>query len=73
MCEAFPQCRLELDLYEADIGNIYHHYGDIFYQYHVHFSKKAAAYKEKGFKANWSKRNKDELQLLVGGGGGGGG
>ena len=29
MCEAFPQHRLELDLYEADIGNIYQHYGDI--------------------------------------------
>ena len=52
MCEAFPQRRLELDLYEADIGNIYQHYGDIFYQYHVHFSEKAAAYMEKGFKVD---------------------
>lgn len=40
MCEAFPQRRLELDLYEADIGNICQHYGDIFYQYHVRFSRK---------------------------------
>ena len=35
MCEAFPQRRDELDLYEADIGNIYEHYGEVFYQYHV--------------------------------------
>ena len=67
MCEAFPQRRLELDLYEADIGNIFQYYGDIFYQYHVQFSKKAAAYLEKGIKVDWSKRNKDLFQLLVGG------
>ena len=29
--------------------------------------KKAAAYLEKGIKVDWSRRNKDELQLLVGG------
>ena len=57
----------ELDLYEADIGNIFQYYGDIFYQYHVQFSKKAAAYLEKGIKVDWSKRNKDLFQLLVGG------
>ena len=34
MCEVYPQRRLELDLYEADIGNIFEHYGEIFYQYH---------------------------------------
>ena len=67
MCEAFPQRRLELDLYEADIGNICQHYGDIFYQYHVRFSRKAAAYLEKGIKVDWARRNKEELQLLVGG------
>ena len=67
MCEAFPQHRLELDLYEADIGNIFQYYGDIFYQYHVQFSKKAAAYLEKGIKVDWSKRNKDLFQFLVGG------
>lgn len=39
MSEAYPQRRLELDLYEADIGNIYEHYGDIFYQYHRQFTK----------------------------------
>ena len=40
MCEAFPQRRDELDLYEADIGNIYEHYGDVFYQYHIQFRGK---------------------------------
>lgn len=67
MCEAYPQRRLELDHYEADVGNIYDHFGDIFYQYHVQFSKKAAAYLERGVKVDWSKRNKDLFQLLVGG------
>ena len=50
MSEAYPQRRLELDLYEADIGSIYEHYGDIFYQYHRQFTKKTAAYLEKGIK-----------------------
>lgn len=67
MCEAFPQRRDELDLYEADIGNIYEHYGEIFYQYHVQFSRRAAAYMEKGIKVDWSKRHKDLFQLLIGG------
>ena len=30
MCEAFPQHRNELDLYEADIGEIFNHCGEIF-------------------------------------------
>ena len=68
MCEAFPQRRDELDLYEADIGNIYEHYGDVFYQYHVQFSRQAAAYMMKGIKVDWSKRHKDLFQLLIGGG-----
>ena len=67
MCEAFPQRRNELDLYEADIGEIFNHYGEIFYQYHVQFTKKAAAYMEKGIKVDWSKRHKDLFQLLIGG------
>ena len=67
MCEAYPLRRTELDLYEADIGNIFEHYGNIFYQYHVQFSKQAAAYLEKGIKVDWSKRHKDLFQLIVGG------
>ena len=67
MCEAYPLRRIELDLYEADIGNIFQHYGDIFYAYHVQFSKQAAAYLEKGVKVDWSKRHKDLFQLIVGG------
>ena len=69
MSEAYRLRRTELDWYEADIGNIYEHFGDIFYQYHVQFSKRAAAYMEKGIKVDWSKRHKDLFQLLIGGGG----
>ena len=67
MCEAFPQRRLELELYEADIGNIFDHFGNLFYQYHVQFTRKAAAYLEKGTKIDWSKRNTELFQLIVGG------
>ena len=67
MCEAYPLRRIELDLYEADIGNIFQHYGDIFYAYHVQFSKQAAAYLEKGVKVDWPKLHKDLFQLIVGG------
>ena len=31
MCEAYPQRRDENDLYEADIGRIFDHYGSVFY------------------------------------------
>ena len=54
MCEAYPQRRSELDLYEADIGDIFEHYGEVFYQYHVQFRKKAATYMKKGIKVDWS-------------------
>ena len=63
MCEAYPQRRTELNLYEADIGDIFDHYGEGFYQYHAQFTKKAAAYMEKGIKVDWSKHQKDLFQL----------
>ena len=37
------------------------------YQYHVQFTRKAAAYLEKGIKIDWSKRNTELFQLIVGG------
>ena len=53
MCEAYPLLGDELDLYEADIGSIYDHYGEVFYHYHVQFTKKAAAYMEKSYKVSF--------------------
>ena len=53
MCEDYPKHHDELDLYEADIGSIYDHYGEVLYQYHVQFTKKAAAYMEKGYNASF--------------------
>ena len=67
ICEAFPQRRSELDLYEADVSSMFDHYGGLYYQYHVQFSKKAAAYLEKGVKVDWSKRDTNLFQLIVGG------
>ena len=40
MCEGYPQRHDELDWYETDIGSIYDHYGEVFYHYHVQFTKK---------------------------------
>ena len=66
MSESYPQLRLKLDLYEADIGYIYEHYGDISYQYHCQFTKNAAtSFKKKGIKVDWIKRDKDLIQLIV--------
>ena len=44
MCEAYPQHRDKLGLYEADIGRNFYYYGSVFYQYHVNFSKQAGTY-----------------------------
>ena len=66
MCEAYPQRWVELYLYEADIGDTFDHYGEIFYLYYVQFNKTAAAYMEIGINVDWSKRHKDLFQLLVG-------
>ena len=60
----FLSAEMSLDLYEADIGNIYEHYGEVFYQYHVQFTKQAAAYIEKGIKVDWSKRHKDHVPVV---------
>ena len=68
LCKTFPQRRSELDLYEADItGNIFDHYGSLFYQYHMQFSRKAAACFEKEIKVDWSKQDTNMFQLIVGG------
>ena len=65
MCEVFPQRRVELDLYEADTGNMFDYYGSLFYQYHFQFSRKAAAYLENGIKVDWSKRDTKMFQLII--------
>ena len=68
MCEAYTKRWDEHGLHEdLDIDKIFDHYGSVFYQYHVNFPKQAAAYLEKCFKLDWSKRRKDLFQLLIGG------
>ena len=54
------------DLYEADVGNIHEHYREIFYQYHIQFTKQAAAYLEKGIKIDRSRRQKDSFGSQTG-------
>ncbi|CAG2185624.1 unnamed protein product [Mytilus edulis] len=43
MCSKFPNRRIELDRYEANIIDIYNVYGAKFYDYHCQFSARAAA------------------------------
>jgi len=59
MCEAFPQRRHELDLYERDIIDMSARYGSKgFYEYHKHFSLKAAAHlRYQNIAVDWSVRN----------------
>ena len=59
MCEAFPNRRHELDLYEREIVNMASRYpGAGFYDYHKQFSAKAASYlKNHNWKLDWSKRD----------------
>ena len=59
MCEAFPNRRHELDLYEREIVNMASRYpGAGFYDYHKQFSAKDASYlKNHNWKLDWSKRD----------------
>lgn len=59
MCEAFPQRRPELDLYERDIVDMASRYGGHgFYEYHKQFSSTAAAHLEYHNRpVDWSIRN----------------
>ena len=43
MCQKYPERRVELDRYEANIVEISNVYGSKFYDYHCQFSAKAAA------------------------------
>ena len=59
MCQAYPSCREELDMYERDIVDIGYEYGGKgFYEYHKIFSSQAAAYlRYHNIKVDWSVRN----------------
>ena len=62
ICEAYPLRRNELDLFEADIGNIYEHILPV----SCAVLQTSSAYLKKGIKVDWSKRHKDLFQLIVG-------
>ena len=59
MCEAFPNRRHKLDLYEREIVNMASRYpGAGLYDYHKQFLAKAALYlKNTNWKLDWSKRD----------------
>ena len=59
MCEAYPDRRPELDLYERDVVDMASRYkNNGFYEYHKQFSSRAAAYlKYKNLKVDWSVRD----------------
>ena len=68
MTTVFPDRRAELDAYQDDIIDICNFFGDKFYDYHKMFSAKAATLlREKFVKIDWSKRDRDILNLVTAG------
>ncbi|CAG2189577.1 unnamed protein product [Mytilus edulis] len=66
MGKAFPQKKVELEQYEADINEISQNYGPCFYTYHKMFSAKAAAaIVEHNIVINWSKVDDKLLNLVT--------
>uniref|UniRef100_A0A8W8L8Q0 C3H1-type domain-containing protein n=1 Tax=Magallana gigas TaxID=29159 RepID=A0A8W8L8Q0_MAGGI len=66
MSHAFPNRREELDMYEANIIDIFNVYGDRFYEYHKLFSlKSASALAIHKIKVDWSARDRDLIQLIA--------
>lgn len=66
MSQAFPNRREELDMYEANIIDIFNVYGDRFYEYHKLFSlKSASALAIHKIKVDWSVRDRDLIQLIA--------
>lgn len=60
ICDAYPNRREELDLYEADIIDMATSYGTVFYDYHVQFTMNAASWlQQKKIKVDWSVRDND--------------
>ena len=56
LCQVYPQCRAELEQYEADINEIASDYRPRFYVYHKMFSAKVvAAISEHNIVINWNK------------------
>ena len=67
MSAKWPHRQHELECYEIDIANIHSFYGDRFYDYHLAFSRKAAAAVKLRIPIDWSKRDTELFQLILGG------
>uniref|UniRef100_A0ABM0MUF5 Uncharacterized protein LOC102807377 n=1 Tax=Saccoglossus kowalevskii TaxID=10224 RepID=A0ABM0MUF5_SACKO len=61
ICEVYPGRQEELDLYETDVIDISNSFGGgLFYDYHIQFATKAAAYLQyRNIKVDWSVRDND--------------
>lgn len=68
LCSVYPQCRQELDMYLALIGDLNLKYGkNIFYQCYKVFSSKAASYVSQcNIRLTWSVLDIEFLVMLVG-------
>ena len=67
MVQAWPHRQQELEDYENDIAKIHAFYGDRFYDYHLAFSSKAAEAVKMRIPIDWSKRDTEQFQLILGG------
>ena len=67
MCTKYPERRVELDRYEANIVDLSNVYGHKFYDYHCQFSARAAsALRDSNIKVDWSVRDLSLMQMVMG-------
>jgi hypothetical protein len=67
MVMQWPHRQQELEAYETDIARIHSFYGEKFYDYHVAFASKAAEAVKLSIPVDWSRRDTELFQLILGG------
>lgn len=67
MCVKFPERRVELDRYEANIVDVSNVYGSKFFEYHCQFSARAAAaLRDHNIKVDWAIKDNTLLTMVAG-------
>ncbi len=67
MVKKWPHRQQELEAYESDLARMHAFYGDKFYDYHLAFASKAAEAIKLNIPIDWSRRDTELFQLILGG------